>query len=245
MNPALNSTNRNDHTTPTYFLDLVRKVGAITYDPASQKDNPTKAQISYSYQDAEGRSWTAATDRSRQPSEGGGLVQLWPTRGLTFVNPPYGRHLGGPVDETAEIRRSQECRYLYEDDHARLCPHCVDPKTGRITGRVSIRVGTGTGWARKMAQHRGEGLYLVACRPDSGWFKRLHRWCAWRLDWSSPSLGHRLKFGGSKDSAPFPSTVFYRGPNVSGFLDVFGPHGTLIPGVETQKVLLDAAMGRV
>lgn len=239
MNPAMHSSKSNDHRTPGYFLDLVREVAPIAYDPASQKGNPTKARVSFSYQDEEGNAWTAASDGSRCIAASGGLSQYWPMRGLTYVNPPYGRHLGGPVDESAEIRKTVKCErsFAHGPDRSEDCAVCDK------TGRISILVGKGTGWANKMAQHKGEGLYLVASRTDAGWFKRLHRWCAWRLDWSSPILGHRLRFGDSKDSAPFPSTVFYRGPNVSRFLDTFGPHGTLLPGPKTQEALVRAAMG--
>jgi len=237
MNPAMHSTASNDHRTPEYFLDLVRKVAPIYYDPASQQSNPTGAEV-FSYMDPDGRPRTRCREHGAASVGYGGLTQQWASVGLTYVNPPYGRHLGGKIDESAELRSTSKC-----DDfvHREMGPNA--PCCKCVKGRVTRVIGTGTGWARKMAAHNGEGLYLLATRTDAAWFKRLHRWCAWRLDWSSPSLGHRIKFAGNKDSAPFPSTVFYRGPNVTRFLDVFGPHGTILPGPKTQATLVHAATG--
>jgi len=72
--------------TPTWFLDLVRQVALIAFDPASAADNPTGAT------------------RFCTPVENG-LVQPWPLEGLVYVNPPYGAHLSGPIDPWRLVTR--------------------------------------------------------------------------------------------------------------------------------------------
>lgn len=65
------STETNWHT-PEWLLDLVRQIGAIGLDPATDATNPTKA----------GATFTPAED---------GLSRPWAGRGLVYVNPPYSR----------------------------------------------------------------------------------------------------------------------------------------------------------
>jgi DNA N-6-adenine-methyltransferase (Dam) len=74
--------------TPEWFLDLVRLVGPIDFDPCTVGTNPTKAR-----------------DILVQTPESCGLSLPWQRDGLAFVNPPYGAHLSGDVDPGYEIKR--------------------------------------------------------------------------------------------------------------------------------------------
>jgi hypothetical protein len=136
-----------------------------------------------------------------------GLSGSWAVDGLVYSNPRYGRFLSG-----AEVHP----RAPVLDKHGAL-------------------LGYGTGWAAKMAQHQGEGLYLVPARPDTAWWLTLYAWCDLMLLWSSPTHGSRIHFhdpraGGVKRGSNLPSTVFYRGPRLGAFVRAFEPHGTLLPG---------------
>lgn len=189
---ALLSSKNQRWQTPRWFLDLVRRVGPIMLDPATVRENPTGARhILTPYENA--------------------LAWTWSVDGLVFCNPPYGRHLSGPVDPANLIIKK-------------------DKKTG-----LYFIEGFGTGWAAKMAQLEGEGLYLVPARVETTWWRELHAWCDWQLFWSSDEHGARINFVDpdgkpNKNGSTFASSVFYRGPRVSRFLDVFGPHGTPVPG---------------
>ena len=221
MNPVLHSSASAHWRTPAYFLELVRQVGPIAYDPASQPRNPTVARV-FSFETPKGVRFTAEDPPGQAERGAGGLDQDWEDvaeGGLVYCNPPYGSHLPGPVNPKAKIFR-------------------------KVNGEP-VLVGIGTGWAAKMAQNVGEGLYLVPARVETGWFRRLHRWADWRLDWSSPTLGARIRFedgSGARSGAPFPSSVFYRGPNVGRFMAAFKDHGTLVPGARTLDVLLRAGL---
>lgn len=73
MNQALLSSKASDWRTPDNVLDLVRHVGHIVLDPATDEDNPVGATHHL---------WS------------GGLEFPWGTyRGLVYCNPPYGRAL--------------------------------------------------------------------------------------------------------------------------------------------------------
>ena len=64
-------------------------------------------------------------------------------------------------------------------------------------------------WAEKLlaeidADRVQEAIVLVAARVETQWFRmlsnRAHLWCA---------VSKRLRFSGSKNSAPFPSAIFF------------------------------------
>ena len=63
-----------------------------------------------------------------------------------------------------------------------------------------------------------EALALVPARTDARWFTELR-------PYPRCFIRGRLKFGGAKNSAPFPSAVFYLGPNESRFAETFGDLG--------------------
>lgn len=108
----------------------------------------------------------------------------------------------------------------------------VNPPYGRSMSGSIPEPAKNRGWAAKMAL-ASHGLYLVPARTETFWFRRLHNWCDWRLDWSSRFHGSRIAFidpakGRPAGNVPFPSTVFYRGPKGDAFAEVFQLHGTLI-----------------
>ncbi|MEM9067158.1 MAG: hypothetical protein AAGE52_01590 [Myxococcota bacterium] len=199
---VMHSSSHHDWCTPSYFIDLVREVGPVRYDPATSEGNPV---------DATHFSTPRGSHHERGEYVGVcGLSVDWKwmsSGGLLFCNPRYGRHLTGDVNPHAEVRFKK---------------------------RV---VGTGRGWALKMAHFYGEAIYLVPARTETKWWHSLLATSDASLLWSSPTLGSRVHFelpDGTKPKggAAFPSSVFYRGPNVERFREVFGPHGELIQRAE-------------
>jgi hypothetical protein len=199
---VLLSSERQDWRTPEWFLELVRSVGPIALDPATAKHNPTKAAQFYSPE------IPMVTPGWLGPC---GLASEWSARGLTFVNPPYGAHLSGPVEPGYRIMRK-----------------------GQL-------VGVGRGWAQKIARHHGETIALVPVRTETEWWRTLFAWADLVLFWSSPEHGCRISFvnpdtGKPQQGSNLASTVFYRAPIMLGaegcrrFRDAFSPHGTLVHG---------------
>lgn len=84
MNAALLSSTDMTWQTPPEFLDLVRAVGDIAFDPATTPDNPVGARY---FCDNGEHGCGLAADWGRT------LSCLSPARGLAYVNPPYGREL--------------------------------------------------------------------------------------------------------------------------------------------------------
>lgn len=74
MDAVLNSSEKHDWGTPELVLDLVRRLGPIALDPCTSPDNPVHANLYYTEED-------------------NGLKATWPSLGLAYVNPPYGREL--------------------------------------------------------------------------------------------------------------------------------------------------------
>lgn len=114
----------------------------------------------------------------------------------------------------------------------------VNPPYGKELPRWSIRI----------ALHAGEGLVVVPSRTETVWWNRFHLWCDWKVQWNSPWFGSRISFVDAETGYPaleggstFPSTVFYRGPRVRRFLEVFGPHGEPSPGPRELARMLAAA----
>jgi hypothetical protein len=199
---AMLSSDRMDWRTPEWFLELVRRVGPIVCDPATGPTNPTLAQLFYSQVGG------AAPTGSVRLGDCG-LRGDWPLSGLSFINPPYGGHLSGPIEPD----------YEHRDKH------------GNLTG-------IGRGWGARIAQHfrmGGEGLVLVPNRTETDWWREVHAASSRVCFWSSPEHGKRIRFvhpdtGKPGPSPTFASTVLYHGPRVELFDAVFGPHGLLLPG---------------
>lgn len=204
---ALNSSERMDWRTPLWFLDLVRQVGPIVLDPATTRHNPTGAQTFYAPDGVPLADLFPATRGTSGWQGPCGLAGGWTPSGLVFVNPPYGAHLSGPIDPTAEIVRK------------------------------GVVVGIGTGWGRRIASHPGEVLSLVATRHSTAWwgdlFDHSHAVCLWQ----SPQYGSRIRFVHPETGEPGPqpnleSSVFYSGPpeGRARFVHTFAPHGRVIRG---------------
>lgn len=209
---------RCDWRTPRWFIEYVNRVSPIVFDPSNSATNWTRVRRYY-----------ARLEPGQQPPPGWaglcGLAGDWTRDGNGFVNPPYGPHLGGPVEPT----------YVHE-------------RTNRKTGEKEV-TGVGRGWAERIAQDCGELHVLVPARPDTEWWHTLHAWCTAALLWKSPQHGSRIRFIDPDTGEPgpqnnMPSTVFYRGPNVDRFVRVFGEHGRLIPGMLSDEGLVAVAAAR-
>ena len=197
---ALLSSARQDWRTPEWFLDLVRQVGPITLDPATHYGNPTGADAFFAHLPPDEPVRSMIAAAENFRGECG-LSGSWARDGLAFVNPPYGAHLSGNVDPSYEIKRG----------------------------------GRGRGWARRIAADRGEWIALVPTRSDAQWWHDLHAACVWGVFWRSPTRGARIQFVDPDTNKPrggstLASSVFYHGPNVARFLEIFGPHGRPFPG---------------
>lgn len=184
------SSARQDWQTPEWFLDLVRSVGPIALDPCTTVLNPSGA---LKYITQEPGSCGLSCDWSRGS-------------GLAFINPPYGRHLSGPVDPGKEIR---------------------------VNGDL---VGTGTGWAERIAQDKGEWIALVPTRTDATWWHTLLHASEACLLWRSPTRGSRIQFvdpstGKPRGGSTLASSVFYCGMRQWRFEEVFEEHGAMIEEV--------------
>lgn len=180
----------NGWLTPPWFLDLVRKVGVIGFDPCTNAKNPTKAEAFF-------------------PGTGG-LEGHWPKvfpGHLAYINPPYGPHLSGEIDENKPIMRK-----------------------GKI-------VGHGTGWAKKIALYHHPSIVLVPTRTDTDWWHELFDWSDMRLLWKSPEFGSRIRFGHPVTGKPgkqpnHASTIFFHFGDEHRMREtasgVFGGHGRFI-----------------
>lgn len=196
---VLHSSEAMDWQTPQFIRDLVECMGPIECDPATTPSNPMRANVIFT---------------GLSPDECG-LRNPWPTDGLTFVNPPYGRYLGGPVDPDREVIKKGE----------------VD--------------GIGTGWAARIARHDGECIALLPVRVETDWWGTMLEWADWHLYWSSPYFGRRINFvdpttGIQSSGSNIASVLFYRGPRQARFLEVFARHGRPSPGPRTMIYGMDA-----
>lgn len=69
-------------------------------------------------------------------------------------------------------------------------------------------------WAKKCSDHRGVAVMLVPARTDTKWF---HEYCYNKPYVEIRFIKGRLKFGNSKNSAPFPSMlVIFHGDDKDG-----------------------------
>lgn len=60
-------------------------------------------------------------------------------------------------------------------------------------------------WLKKASEHPGPIVCLVRCDPGSSWW-------AYSREFQVILIGQRLRFGTSKQAAPFSSAVWRRGP---------------------------------
>lgn len=91
MNPALLSSKKQDYQTPPDFVELVRAVGHITYDPFTGPRNPVGAE------------YFTCLPNSGYETQWAALLEQ--TGGIFFTNPEYGDNLGPFVKKlTQEVR---------------------------------------------------------------------------------------------------------------------------------------------
>lgn len=89
----------------------------------------------------------------------------------------------------------------------------VNPPYGRALGA----------WSEKIVAEAKKGtemIVLVPSRTDTRWFQRLFYECDRICFWKG-----RITFEGAPAPAPFPSAVFYFGPRVDDFSEVFNDCG--------------------
>lgn len=87
----LMSSRRMDWETPDELLELVGMVGAISLDPCTTFENPTRARAFICPSTPDESPHVVAG--GGQGERGNGLETPWDVNGLVFVNPPYGREL--------------------------------------------------------------------------------------------------------------------------------------------------------
>lgn len=73
-----------------------------------------------------------------------------------------------------------------------------------------------------------EAIVLVPNRSDTRWYRMIN-------DYPFCAIDGRLRFSGSKNSATFPSVVFYLGENVKGFYEAFESHGSLFRKLSREE----------
>lgn len=88
-------------------------------------------------------------------------------------------------------------------------------------------------WVEKLcAEHEAgrvtEAVALLPSRTDTQWWRRLRAYPVCFVQ-------GRLTFVGSQDPAPFPSAVFYLGPDVARFCRAFGALGDIYQRIETEE----------
>ena len=96
------------------------------------------------------------------------------------------------------------------------------------TGRVYMNPPYGRGvkrWVRKLVESYScgfvtEAVALLPARTDTQWWQLMR-------DFPVCLVTGRLRFGGNRNLAPFPSAVFYMGANVQGFYREFSDWGDI------------------
>lgn len=101
----------------------------------------------------------------------------------------------------------------------------LNPPYGKMIGR----------WVGKLVSHHragdvAEAIALVPARTDTKWFSCLR-------DYPVCFVAGRLRFMGSKNSAPFPSAIFYLGNSPKKFHDSFHHLGDIWHRIELGRYL--------
>lgn len=91
------SSERMNWETPPWFVELVRAVAPIAFDPCTTAKNPVGAQLFYSPTPS-GPGWLGPC----------GLSGAWPSEGLGFWNPMYGPFLSGLVRPSRKVWRTNK-----------------------------------------------------------------------------------------------------------------------------------------
>lgn len=118
-----------------------------------------------------------------------------------------------PCAEAGEVPNVPAHRHFTKEDDGLLKSWSgkvyMNPPYGRAIGA----------WVEKLVYEFSignvtEAIALVPARTETRWFSKLR-------DFPCCFVRGRLKFKGSRSSAPFPSAIFYLGPNLRSFIDTF------------------------
>lgn len=200
---VLLSSKRHDYLTPHWFLNLVRKVGPIGFDPCNHPSNPTKAQLFCDQTMVNGVVQC-------------GLSMEWPELQpgtQNFSNPPYGPHLDGSIDSDCEHWRDGELVGV-----GRGWAEKIVQSDQMSTVLVPVR--SETVWWKKL--WKWSDIALLWSSEEYGS----------RISFVLPETGEE-KRGSNLASTVFFRSGLRGGPITVDvakrrFREVFGPHGELI-----------------
>lgn len=189
-----------DWQTPHWFLELVRRVAPIHFDPCTTADNPTDADVFFTQEiDSGGAApWVIKC----------GLSEPWPLQGLGYFNTRYGAYLGGKVDSDYEHYKDGVLTGFGRGWARRIAQHWQDGGEGLalLPSRISVK------WWREV--YRASQLCCLWNSEEYGS----------RISFVDPANEFEIP-GNNSDS-----NVFYFGPNTEAFYEVFREHGEMIPG---------------
>jgi hypothetical protein len=189
-----------DWQTPDWFLELVRRVAPIHFDPCTTPDNPTGADVFFYQQiDTNGAApWVVKC----------GLSEDWPAQGFGYFNPRYGAYLGGAPDSDYEHYKEGKLTGFGRGWGKRIAQHWHEGGEGLalLPSRNSCQ------WWREV--YRASQLVCLWNSDEYGS----------RISFVDPTNGFEVS-GNNSDSH-----VFYSGPNVEAFYETFRSHGEMIPG---------------
>ncbi len=123
-----------------------------------------------------------------------------------------------PASSAAANATIQAARFYTSDQDGLL-----QPWAGRVW--LNPPYSTVASWTAQLMRAYIDGaidqaVLLVPARTDTRWFDPLYVY-------PHCFIRGRLRFGGAKSGAPFPSAVVYLGPHVARFVDVFGALGRI------------------
>ncbi len=205
QNQRLTSSKHQNYNTPGYFLDLVREVGPIGFDPFTSIHNNTGATIFCTKSKIISPTYT--TKGSGLTIRGAHWHRLLhhahviegSDDSLSFINPEYGKFL-----KLAALEISHYGLKRYRPDNYQ--------QIVLVPARVE------TAWFKKLVAS-SEALVF--------WSSPTH---GSRISFEHASLrkNAKNKKKGQRDTALFPCAVFYYGDRVERFREVFAPHGTFV-----------------
>jgi hypothetical protein len=185
--------------TPNWFLDIVRLVGDIWFDPCTTDKNPVAANV-----------FCTTTNSGLSIDWKELYVRYLADHSITtnnllgFANPPYGRFLSGPIRPYKQVKDRSGAILGIGTGWAEKIATSPCPMLSLVPTR------TETAWWRRLFYSSD-----AVCLWSSPYFGS-------RIQFLDPVTGK------PKTGSTIASTVFYSGPNVDTFKSVFGAHGTLI-----------------
>lgn len=198
------SSERFDWQTPAWFLDLVRAVAPIGFDPCTAASNPTGARL-FAVQEVE-----QLDDGSGFFVSSCGLSDAWPILDgdeLVFANPPYGAQLSGDVDPDTEHTKRGKLIGRGSGWGKRIAEY----DGGTVIALVPSR--TDAEWWGRL--WHASDVIVFWKSPERGA----------RISFVDPLTGEPV------DGSNIASCVFLRSTNpthVARFVEAFGAHGITI-----------------